>query len=70
MVRSHQRFSKLLRVQLCKSFMAYCRPQTKFAKVMFLHLSVIHSIHSGGGEYLGRYTPLGRYTSQAGTSPG
>ena len=25
------------------------RPQTKFAKVMFLHLSVSHSVHRGGG---------------------
>ena len=25
----------------------YC-PQTKFAKVMFLHLSVCHSVHKGG----------------------
>ena len=27
----------------------------KFVKVMFLHLSVSHSVHRG--EYLGRYTP-------------
>ena len=26
----------------------YYRPQTKFAKVMFLHLSVSHSVHGGG----------------------
>ena len=26
----------------------YYRPQTKFAKVMFLHLSVSHSVHRGG----------------------
>ena len=32
----------------------YC-PQTKFAKAMFLHLSVSHSVHRGG--YLGRYPP-------------
>ena len=25
------------------------RPQTKFAKVMFLHVSVSHSVHGGGG---------------------
>ena len=45
----------------------FYRPQTKFAKVMFLHMSVCPR----GGEYLGRYTttppragtpPLGRYT--------
>ena len=47
------------------------RPQTKFAKVMFLQVSVCP-----WGEYLGRYTPqagtpprqvhpLGRYTPQA-----
>ena len=30
----------------------YYRPQTKFAKVMFLHMSVCPQ-----GEYLGRYTP-------------
>ena len=26
----------------------YYRPQTKFAKVMFLHVSVSHSVHRGG----------------------
>ena len=50
----------------------FYRPQTKFVKVMFLHLSVSHSVHRG--EYLGRYTPPGRYTPRqvhtlAGTSP-
>ena len=25
----------------------FYRPQTKFAKVMFLHVSVIHSVHGG-----------------------
>ena len=45
------------------------RPQTKFAKVMFLHLSVSHSVHSWGSTWAG--TPsLGRYTPQAGTPPG
>ena len=48
------------------------RPQTKFAKVMFLHLSVSHSVHRG--EYLGQVPPRqvhpqGRYTPQAGTPP-
>ena len=28
--------------------LVYYRPQTKFAKVMFLHLSVSHSVHGGG----------------------
>ena len=42
----------------------FYRPQTKFAKVMFLHLSVSHSVHGGvPGRYPpGRYAPLGRYT--------
>ena len=31
--------------------MCYYRPQTKFAKVMFLHLSVNHSVHGGGEWY-------------------
>ena len=35
----------------------------KFVKVMFLHLSVSHSVHRG--EYLGRYTP-GQIHPQAG----
>ena len=45
----------------------YCyRPQTKFANVMFLHLSVSHFVHRG--EYLVRYPPWqvhppGRYTT-------
>ena len=43
------------------------RPQTKFAKVMFLHLSVSHSVHRGG-TWAG--TPPGRYTPWAGTPPG
>ena len=29
---------------------------------------VCHSVHRGGGEYLGRY-PSGRYNPQAGTTP-
>ena len=32
---------------LCEEALYY-RPQTKFAKVMFLHLSVSHSVHGGG----------------------
>ena len=31
---------------------SYYRPQRKFAKVMFLHLSVSHSVHGGGGVCL------------------
>ena len=31
-------------------FTFYYRPQTKFAKVMFLRLSVSHSVHGGGGS--------------------
>ena len=27
----------------------FYRPQTKFAKFMFLHVSVCHSVHRGGG---------------------
>ena len=30
-------------------YSAYYRPQTKFAKVMFLHVSVSHSVHGGSG---------------------
>ena len=46
------------------------RPQTKFAKVIFLHLSVSYSVHRG--EYLGRCPP--RYSPadtplRAGTPP-
>ena len=53
-------------------FVVYYHPQIKFVKVMFLHLSVSHSVHRG--EYLGRYPldrhPLGKYTPWAGTPPG
>ena len=61
----------ILRFKLEVAF--HYRPQTKFAKVMFLHLSVSHSVHRG--EYLGRYTPRqvhspGRYTPLAGTPLG
>ena len=41
---------------LCLNQVFYC-PQTKFAKVMFLHLSVSHSVH-GGSTWTG--TPPGR----------
>ena len=33
---------------LNRSSIHFYRPQTKFAKVMFLHLSVSHSVHRGG----------------------
>ena len=33
--------------------MYFYSPQTKFAKVMFLHLSVSHSVHGGGGVWQG-----------------
>ena len=45
---------------VCKIFLHFYRPQTKFAKVMFLHLSVSHSVHRGStwaGTPLARYTP-------------
>ena len=29
----------------------FYRPQTKFAKLMFLHVSVSHSVHGGGGGW-------------------
>ena len=32
-----------------KSCRDFYRPQTKFAKVMFLHLSISHSVHRVGG---------------------
>ena len=48
-------------------YFAYYRPQTKFAKVMFLQLSVIHSVHRG---VLGQVHPRGQvHTPQAGTPP-
>ena len=51
---------------MAKLFYVTCyRPQTKFVKVMFLHLSVSHSVHKGGVP--GQVHPLGRYTPQAGT---
>ena len=42
-----------------------CRPQTKFAKVMFVHLSISHSVR-GGGEgsasvHDGIHTPSSRH---------
>ena len=42
----------------------FYRPQTKFVKVMFLHLSVSHSVHGRGGGVPGQVHP------QAGTLPG
>ena len=47
------------------------RPQTKFAKVMFLHVSVCpQEGKTWAGTPPGRYTPLGRYTPWVGTPPG
>ena len=41
----------------------FYRPQRKFAKVMFLHLSVSHSVHGGClPQCMLVYTPLGRHT--------
>ena len=46
-------------------FFAYYRPQTKFAKVMFLHLSVSHSVHKGGA-----YVAVGGMRGQGGSMHG
>ena len=44
-------------------FNFYYRPQTKFAKVMFLHVSVCpHGGSTWARNPLGRYTPPVRYT--------
>ena len=40
------RFCDFVRFARLKYY--YYRPQTKFVKVMFLHLSVSHSVHRGG----------------------
>ena len=48
---------------------SYCL-QTKFAKVIFLHLSVSHCVHRGVGGVPGQVHPPGRYTPWAGTPPG
>ena len=34
---------------VCSEISVYYRLHTKFAKVFFLHLSISHSVHSGGG---------------------
>ena len=50
------------------SFLLYYRPQTKFAKVMFLHVSVCPW---GEGEYLGRGSTLDQvHPLRPGTPPG
>ena len=38
----------VLSAKLPQTLLNYYRPQTKFAKVMFLQLSVSHSVHSRG----------------------
>ena len=48
------------------------RPQTKFVKAMFLHVSVSHSVHGGGGSiwagtHPDRYTPKQVHHPPAGT---
>ena len=45
----------------------FYRPQTKFAKVMFLHPSVSHSVHRGRGVCLGPH-PRGGWGSGLGVS--
>ena len=52
----------LKHVSKCFCVCLHYRPQTKFAKVMFLHLVVSHSVHRGGVP--GGYAP-GRYPSWA-----
>ena len=54
-------------LKCCGAQEPHCyHPETKFAQVMFLHLSVSHSVHKGvstwAGTHLGKYTPtpLGR----------
>ena len=63
----------LKHVSKCFCVCPHYRPQTRFPKVMLLHLSVSHSVH-GGGEYLGRYPPgsgevPGQVHPWAGTPP-
>ena len=54
--QSHQHDSKLL--WILNSTTSCYRPQTKFAKVIFLHLSVSHSVHGGGlPQCMLGYTP-------------
>ena len=56
--------------------LSFYRPQTKFAKVMFLHLSVSHSVHGGGvvsqhALQVSRPTPRGEVEGYGlGGSPG
>ena len=48
------------------------RPQTKFAKVMFLHLSVSHSVHGtvvSASVHAGIHTSLGRHPPPPGQTP-
>ena len=40
-------------ISVCPDSPIYYRPQTKFAKVMFLQLSVSHSVHRRGGGMRG-----------------
>ena len=44
---------KIKEIRFYHSKLFYYRLQTKFAKVMFLHLSVSHSVHRGGGRVRG-----------------
>ena len=50
----------------------YYRPQTKFAKVMFLHLSVSHFVHrvGGGSASGGRSSSGGSVSREGGLHPG
>ena len=49
-VRYYILLSGIIKVGIKKMIIFY-RLQTKFAKVMFLHLSVSHSVHGGGRWY-------------------
>ena len=51
-----------------KKYVHFYRPPTKFAKVMFLHLFVSHSVHGGGGSasvHAGIEDPPGADTPRA-----
>ena len=57
----------VLSAKLPQTLLNYYCPQTKFAKVTFLQLSVSHSVHSGG---LQAHTQGGKLGGWAGGSPG
>ena len=62
-------YNRIVSYRLLASIFIHCyRPQTKFPKVMFLHLSVSHFVHGGGLHPRGVGLHQGESASEVGSA--